>query len=389
MAELQDFKEQAKKALISEGKSPSSDYFDTLVDNMAKKMSVGTSADDKSEDVSASLEPEKQKAEPQKAEQNTTEGKPNENKDDKSVIFDGLTEAALREKLSGYEAKLEEKEELASKFDYLQNHLKENSPKLDNRLIKVQKLVESGMDFNAAVSLASANVEEMSNIDAIKLAYKLEHPEYAKYDNIVEKDVLKKYGVDSLDELEDDDLARFEIDANSAKSRLMEKTSIDTELNFGLPEDLDKEIKEKTEAQKELAEKQKAAWSDFTKKTFKPNFKKLPVPDGEGGVLFDFELSSEDVDKYAVLFEQTVGSFELNEDNAKSAYSFTQLSALADKMPQIVKSIKDKAISEYQNQEDMQKSNPKIDRGEARPKSDKAAQAKQIYDAQIKDRYKI
>lgn len=376
---MSDYREQAEKALREEGRNVSPDIMSTVIEQRAKKLRVEAEKGDTPKADSAEQAPVKEEPKPTK-EPKPSEGD-NPTKDDKPV------DDGLKQKLEEYEKQLKTSKGIEEKYEYLKSQIKEKQPKIDERLAKAQKLVDDGMDLNVAIAVVSTNVDEISNLEAVKLKYKLDNPTYAKHDSIVEREVLKAYGVDDIEDLEGDD--KFNIDANAAKGLLRDKTSIDASLNFGLPEDIDAEFKKGKEESEAKIKAQKEAWSDFAEKSFKPNFKSLPVLDVSGEKLFDFELSEDDVNRYTEEFVNTVGASEINEDNAKSAYSFMQMRALTENFPKIVKAANDRAIASYQEAEDKSKTNPRQEKSEVRENNDARSKAQEKYDAQLRDKYGI
>lgn len=373
---MKDYREQAEKALKEEGLKVSPDIMSTVIEQRAKKLRVEAEKEDTSSTDSAEKAPVKEKPETTDAQKPTGGDTPPVEK----PVDDGL-----KKQLQEYEDKLKQSKGIKEKYEYLKTQIKEKQPKIDERLAKAQKLVDDGMDLNVAISIVSANVDEMSNLEAVKLKYKLDNPTYARHDSIVEKEVLKAYGVDDIEDLENED--KFGIDAKAARGILKDKTSIDASLNFGLPDDIDAEFEKGKEDNEAKIKEQKDAWSDFAEKSFKPNFKSLPVLDENGETLFDFELSEDDTNRYTKEFVNTVGASEINEDNAKSAYSFMQMRALTENFPKIVKAANDKAVAAYQEAEDKSKANPRQEKSETREQTDAKSKAQEKYDAQMKSKY--
>jgi len=385
---MEDVREQAEKEIKDLKVDPV--IRETLIEERASALQKEAGKpqeqeeDGKSQDQEEFPEQESTQAAEDSVEKETDE---QEADDVQKQSYFGLDEDEAKKRIEGYEEIQKERDALKKEYEYVLDSVKEKST--DENIAKLQKLIGDGIEMSEAAKLLSTDVSEMSELDALKFQYKIDHPEYAGNDALVERKILSEYDVDSLDEIEDEmDKRDISIKAKSAKKTLEEKLNVDVSSEI-LPDDIKTKLKEQEEQAKITAEEREKAWKEIGDTSFKQNFKKLAVPSKDGDDIsqyMQYELPEGEVDKYAEKFVEVSKGLEPTKENAQAAYDYVRMIAEDEHRADIIKGAVNKAIADYQSEQDAEKSNPTPQRSDKKPKSDKAAKAKADIDSYLKER---
>lgn len=244
---------------------------------------------------------------------------------------------SIKEKNKEYESKIKEYEvKLNEKPKY-------SNPALA-RIDKLQSITNIE-DISLLGKLASKDPSKMSAFEAMKTSFIVNNPELADEADI-DDFILKKYGVDSIEELDDlqgSDKIKLRQDEKEAKNRL---NAIYSELN-----------KEEKDNSVELKEKQQLlsnAWASVGENV-KKEIKNISIPIVVNGKHEEFmTYSANDLADYVpeMIEQLTNGGMELTEDNLKLGLGFMEnryfLDHKAEIITQAVTKAKSEIIEEYE-----------------------------------------
>ncbi len=267
---------------------------------------------------------------------------------------------STQEKLKEYEAKIQEKDEaLNSVGDPMNQFANENVAKA-NEILKNN----NSLSFGVAAKLATADVDNMSDDDALVFEQLIENPHYEGRESVLRKMVNKTYKTDasSEDELSDEEKEEIEIqkfkkeaDAKKAKDRLKQMANVET------PQKRNVEEEHKQQKQQKLEQ-------------FKPHAESImneleSVKVGKNGYEFQIDQSFKDfLQKDGNLASYLANNFDPNDPDAKQK-AMDQLKEVykKQKIDKIVDDIEEQVAARIRDEFHQKSHNPKQNNRQERP----------------------
>lgn len=258
---------------------------------------------------------------------------------------------------SEYNKLMDEYSELKKKQEEYQRGVTQKKNIFANDKIKsFNKFVsKSGIDdYNVFNSVTKANVDEMSDIEALALADIIETPELSSQKKELIEDYKDEYLIDSDDEeisesQKGKSLRRLKREAVRAKEKIR---SLHEKLNTDDPEEDNTDY---VDPEKKESERIKE-WSPIvTEMATNKYFKKIPVDaeiDGKKKILASYDITNEDLDFVESYLKQYTSKpgFEPNTDNVKEAYTSAMKELFISKAPKINKIMYDNIRSEVEKE---------------------------------------